>query len=173
MRSKLPLTEAFQDWVMEDVLPMIRRTRGYSVPPPPVQVSWGQARVDGIELSKLKSGRLKEVIDACFDPKDAIVVYKIVNSLCNQAVLGFTESTKEIKKKRNLPDYMSIGDFLDAYGQTARVATETAVTKFITDNMDQLKQLPQPDIIGRFQELGQRLAEGNILLVMTTFKIVY
>lgn len=33
MRSKLPSAERFQDWVVEDVLPSIRRAGGYSVQP--------------------------------------------------------------------------------------------------------------------------------------------
>jgi hypothetical protein len=150
---------------MEDVLPTIRRTGAYSVSTsPPPKDQWCQARVDGIELNKLKCARLKEVIDACFDPKGAIAVYKIVNNMCNQAVLSFQESTKAFKKKRDFPDYMSIGDFLDPFGQTAQNTTETAVLKYITDNMDELKVLPQAAIICRFQELGKRLTNGNRLM---------
>lgn len=35
MRSKLPRAEDFERWVMEEVLPSIRKTGGYGNPPPP------------------------------------------------------------------------------------------------------------------------------------------
>lgn len=38
MSSKLPTAVAFQDWVVEDVLPAIRKTGSYAVEPAPMQV---------------------------------------------------------------------------------------------------------------------------------------
>lgn len=159
--SKLPLAEAFQDWVYTEVLPSIRKTGRYETAPakPADRESWEQGRLNGIEVNKLKCAKLKEIIAACFKEKDAVAVYKIVNNLCNQAVLGFRESTRAFKKKRDYPDYMSIADFMDPFGQVVRCATETAFYKYIIDNMEELKTLPQWSIVERFEGLSSTLAE--------------
>jgi hypothetical protein len=158
--SKLPLAEAFQDWVYTEVLPSIRKTGRYETESKPASTdSWGQDRLNGIEVNKLKCAKLKEVIAACFQEKDAVAVYKIVNNLCNQAVLGFRESTRAFKKKRDYPEYMSVADFMDPFGQVVRYATETAFYKYILDNMDELKSLPQWEIVSKFEKLSSTLAD--------------
>ena len=42
MRSKLPSAEAFQDWVCEEVLPLIRKTGTYSVPNREPVLEWSE-----------------------------------------------------------------------------------------------------------------------------------
>lgn len=124
---------------------------------------WGQARVNGIQLHKLKCAKLKELIELVFEGKDTTFVYKIVNHLCNQAILGFKESTKAFKRKHDYPTYMSVADFLDPYAQVVRCSTETAFVKYITNHMDELKSLPQNAIIERFEDLSQKLLASHRL----------
>lgn len=166
--SKLPMAEAFQDWVYAEVLPSIRKSGKYSVPLAPESPvlsndnlpTWGQQRVNGIEVHKLKCAKLKEIIDSCFST-NAITVYGVVNHLCNQAVLGYSESTKDFKSQKGFPKYMSVADFLDPYAQVIRCSTETAFYKYIVDNLEELKNLPQWLLIQKFEALSKNLLEGH------------
>ncbi len=53
MRSKLESAEAFQDWVVEEVLPSIRKTGAYSAPAQPAKQNLSQLNKDAKALASL------------------------------------------------------------------------------------------------------------------------
>ena len=54
LRSKLEMADSFQDWIVDEVLPTIRKRGRYEVTPHPSPQetnSWGQKRVDGADTN--------------------------------------------------------------------------------------------------------------------------
>lgn len=158
MKSKLEFAERFQDWVVDDVLPSIRRHGNYDTQPSVRNdiTNWEQARVDGIMAHKIKNRTLKDLIEGCFDSG----LYPIVNNMINQAVLDFTVTTRQFKYWNNIPQHMSIPDFLDPYGQVARLYVESATHKFFTDNKIRLKTLDKASLREEIDGIAEKLRAG-------------
>jgi len=68
-------------------------------------------------------------------------------------VLGFTETTNQFKKQRQLPGRISIPDMLNMQGQVARCYAKTCFQKFITDNLQRLRELSEQDLCKEFKDL--------------------
>lgn len=160
MKSKLEFAERFQDWVVDEVLPSIRRHGAYEVTRDTQSqidvTNWEQARVDGISAHKLKNNTLKELIDGCFNGS----LYPVVNNLVNQIVLDFAITTRQFKTCNDIPQHMSVPDFLDPYGQVARLYVESAIHKFLTDNTARLKQLDKNSLRNELEQLAESLRVG-------------
>lgn len=161
LRSKLPLADAFQDWVIDEVLPTIRQTGSYSVNTETVVVdSWGQQRVDGIELHKLKNSALQDVLQGCLG-HDSRQIYATVNNLVNQVVLNFQCTSGKFKRDRDIPNYMSIPDFLDFHGQVTRCSTEMIFQKYLIDHKHELEAMSTAQVIEKLQRLARDMQQSN------------
>jgi prophage antirepressor-like protein len=168
LRSKLEMADAFQDWIVDEVLPTIRKTGAYVAVSPEPEGSevptlvdqWGQKRIDGIELHKRKNSALQEVLKGCLG-QDCHQAYATVNNLINQVVLNFRCTTSAYKKDKAIPKYMSVPDFLDFHGQVTRCTTEMIFCKYLVDNMDELKELPMCAVMGRLQRLAADMRDSN------------
>ncbi|DBA94616.1 TPA: hypothetical protein ACH3X1_002196 [Trebouxia sp. C0004] len=164
--------EAFQDWVAEEVLPSIRKTGSYSVqaaaPPAKEGDEWHSKRLEGKELMKPKNASLQQLIDG-FGQTDTNL-YAIVANHINQAVLGFTETTSQFKKQLKLSGRVSVPDLLNMQGQVARCYAETCFHKFVTDNLQRLRELSQQDLIKEFKELKLNLRQGFVFTGMGDMK---
>lgn len=166
MQSNLPAAETFQDWVYEEVLPTLRRTGSYNINEPDKHVNatpWQQARVDGLEMSKLKNACLHNVISNLANKDaDAAKLYAVTNAAVNRAVLDTDLTKAELFKSKGLPAYMSIPDFLDFDGHISRTYVETAILGHLRDNFDRLIKLPLQVIVDEIQALGKNCRRGNV-----------
>ena len=154
-RSTMDKAECFQDWVYEKVLPSIRKTGSYSVQPfaPAANQNdgWLDKRLKGKELMKVKNASLQQLIAGGFG-QTGCELYKTVANHINQAVLGFTQTTTNFKKQQQLPRHVSIPDILNMQGQVARCYAETSFHKFVSDNLQRLRELPKQDLIKEFTD---------------------
>ena len=164
-RSKMPFAELFQDWVEEVVLPSIRKTGSYSVqaaaPAAKQTNTWLDKRLEGKELMRLKNASLQELIAGGFG-QTGCKLYAIAANHINQAVLGFTQTTTSFKKQQQLPRHISIPDILNMQGQVARCYAETCFQKFVSDNLQRLRDLPEADLIGEFTQLKLNIRQGFV-----------
>ena len=172
-RSTMDKAEAFQDWVYEVVLPSIRKTGSYSAqaaaPPDKEGGDWRSKRLEGKELMKLKNASLQQLIAGGFGQAE-INLYAIVANHINQAVLGFTETTSQFKKQLKLPGRVSVPDLLNMQGQVARCYAETCFHKYVTDNLQRLRELSQQDLTKEFKELKLNLRQGFVSTGMGDLK---
>ena len=163
--SKLPLARQFRKWVFGEVLPSIRRKGSYNTAAPvPVAKegnAWLGKRLEGKELMKLKNASLQQLIAGGFG-QSGFKLYGIVGNHINQAVLGFTETTNQFKKKQQLPGRITIPDILNMQGQVARCYAETCFQKFVTDNLQRLRELSEQDLCKEFQDLKLNLRQGFV-----------
>lgn len=161
---KLPIGRAFKKWVFGEVLPTIFRTGSYSINKPQEHANatpWQQARVDGIELFKLKNATLHELLtDIGVCPKNAQKLYAIVGCAVNQGVLDTNLTKKQLFKKKQLPNHMSIPDFLDFDGHLSRQFIERAFQGFVQDNMERLKGQSIKDTEKELDEFGGTMREA-------------
>ncbi|DBA82354.1 TPA: hypothetical protein ACH3X2_000611 [Trebouxia sp. C0005] len=166
-RSTQEQAEAFQDWVYEIVLPSIRKTGSYSLQQQQPSAttaednSWCNKRLEGKELMKLKNTSLQQLIAGGFGQAGS-KLYAIAGNLINQAVLGFQETTRQFKKQQQLPGHVSIPDMLNMQGQVARCYAETCFQKFVTDNLERLRGLPESELLTEFRDLKINLRQGFV-----------
>ena len=167
--SKLPLAKTFKKWVFGQVLPSIRKTGSYSFQQQQPSAnttednSWCNKRLEGKELMKLKNASLQQLVAGGFGQAGS-KLYAIAGNLINQAVLpiGFQETTKQFKKQQQLPGHVSIPDMLNMQGQVARCYAETRFQKFVTDNLERLRGLPEPKLLTEFRDLKINLRQGFV-----------
>ena len=163
--SKLPAARAFRKWVFGEVLPNIRRTGSYSVqaaaPAAKQTDTWLDKRLEGKELMRLKNASLQELIAGGFGQTGS-KLYAIAANHINQAVLGFTQTITSFKKQQQLPRHISIPDILNMQGQVARCYAETCFQKFVSDNLQRLRGLPEADLIKEFAGLKLNLRQGFV-----------
>lgn len=110
---------------------------------------------------RLKNASLQELIAGAFGrigPK----LYAIAGNLVNQSVLGFTQTTTSFKKQQQLPRHISIPDILNMQGQVARCYAETCFQKFVNDDLQRLRDLPEADLIKEFTQLKLNLRQGFV-----------
>jgi len=146
------------------VLPSIRKTGSYSVQSPSaarVDNNWQNKRSEGKELMKLKNASLQELIAGGFGQTGG-KLYAITANHINQAVLGFTETTTKFKQQLQLPGHISIPDMLNMQGQVARCYAETCFQKFVSDNLQRLRELSERDLIKEFLDLKLNLRQGFV-----------
>ena len=150
---KLPAARAFKKWVFGEVLPSIRKTGSYSVQAAAAKDdnSWQKKRLEGKELMRLKNASLQELIAGGFGQTGSRL-YAIAANHINQAVLGFTETTTKFKQQQQLPRHISIPDMLSMQGQVARCYAETCFQKFVSDNLQRLRELSEADLIKEFTD---------------------
>jgi prophage antirepressor-like protein len=162
LSSKLDTADKFQDWVVDEVLPAIRKTGSYDAAPSPQADPdpWEQKRVDGIELHKLKNCALQDVLRGCTGHNNP-QLYATLNNLVNQVVLNFQCTSGRFKKDRDIPNYMSIPDFLDFHGQVTRCSTEMIFQKYLTDHKHELQNMPTYQVIERLQRLARDMQQSN------------
>ena len=164
-KSKMHFAEAFQDWVEEEVLPSIRKTRSYSVqsaaPAAKQTDTWLDKRLEGKELMRLKNASLQELIAGGFGQTGS-KLYAIAANHINQAVLGFTQTTTSFKKQQQLPRHISIPDILNMQGQVARCYAETCFQKFVSDNLQRLRGLSEANLVKDFAGLKLNLRQGFV-----------
>jgi len=89
-------------------------------------------------------------------------LYAIAGNHINQAVLGFTQTTTNFKKQQQLPRHISIPDILNMQGQVARCYAETCFQKFVSDNLQRLRELAEADLVKEFAELKLHLRQGFV-----------
>ncbi len=89
-------------------------------------------------------------------------LYAIAGNHINQAVLGFTQTTTNFKKQQQLPRNISIPDILNMQGQVARCYAETCFQKFVSDNLQRLRELAEADLVKEFAELKLHLRQGFV-----------
>ena len=114
---------------------------------------------------KLKNASLQQLINGAFG-QTGRQLYGIAGNLINQAVLGLQETTKQYKKQQQVPPHISIPDLLNMQGQVARCYAETCFQKFITDNLQRLRGLPQSELIQEFKGLKINMRQGFVLTGM-------
>lgn len=88
----------------------------------------------------------------------------------NQAVLGFSETTSQFKKQLKLPGRVSVPDLLNMQGQVARCYAETCFHKYVTDNLQRLRELSHQDLTKEFKELKLNLRQGFVSTGMGDLK---
>ncbi len=163
--SKLPAAIAFKKWVFGEVLPSIRKTGSYSVqaaaPAGKEGDDWHSKRLEGKELMKLKNASLQQLIAGGFGQTGG-KLYAITANRINQAVLGFTETTNKFKKQQQLPGHISIPDILNMQGQVARCYAETCFQKFVSDNLQRLRELSERELVKEFLDLKLNLRQGFV-----------
>ncbi len=163
--SKLPAARAFRKWVFGEVLPSIRRTGFYLVqaaaPAAKDGDNWQIKRLEGKDLMRLKNASLQELIAGGFGQIGSRL-YAIAGNHINQAVLGFTETTANYKKQRQLPRHVSIPDILNMQGQVARCYAETCFQKFVSNNLERLRGLPEPELIQEFAKYKLDLRQAFV-----------
>ncbi|DBA69690.1 TPA: hypothetical protein ACH3X2_012625 [Trebouxia sp. C0005] len=118
---------------------------------------------------RLKNASLQQLIAGGFGqtgPK----LYAIAANLINQAVLGFQQTTKQFKKQQQLPGHISIPDVLNIQGQVARCYAETCFQKFITDNLQRLRELTEAELLTEFNGLKLNLRQGFVSTGMGDLK---
>ena len=86
----------------------------------------------------------------------------MVANYVNQAVLGFTETTTQFKKQQQLPGRISIPDMLNMQGQVARCYAETCLHKFVSENLQRLRELSEADLITEFTQQKLNLRQGFV-----------
>ena len=164
-KSHLACAEQFQDFVFESVLPSIRKTGSYSVHPASPAAkqtdTWLDKRLEGKELMRLKNASLQELIAGGFGQTGS-KLYAIAANHINQAVLGITQTTTSFKKQQQLPRHISIPDILNMQGQVARCYAETCFQKFVSDNLQRLRELSEADLIKEFAQHKLSLRQGFV-----------
>ena len=164
-KSHLACAKQFQDFVFESVLPSIRKTGSYSVqaaaPAAKQTATWHNKRLEGKELMRLKNASLQELIAGGFGQTGS-KLYAIAANHINQAVLGFTQTTSSFKKQHQLPRHISILDILNMQGQVARCYAETCFQKFVSNNLQRLRELSEADLIKEFACLKLNLRQGFV-----------
>ncbi len=162
-KSHLACAEQFQDFVFESVLPSIRKKGSYSVqaaaPAARQTDTWLDKRLEGKELMRLKNASPQELIAGGFGQTGS-KLYAIAANHINQAVLGFTQTTTSFKKQQQLPRHISIPDILNMQGQVARCYAETCFQKFVSDNLQRLRELAEADLIKEFTQLKLNVRQG-------------
>lgn len=163
--QKCHLPSSSRTGVEEEVLPSIRKTGSYSTqaaaPATKQRDTWLDKRLEGKELMKLKNASLQQLIAGGFGQTGA-KIYRIVANHINQAVLGFTETTTQFKKRQQLPQHISIPDILNMQGQVARCYAETCLQKFVNDNLHRLRGLAEADLMKEFTQLKLNLRQGFV-----------
>ena len=148
-----------------EVLPGIRKTGSYSVqaaaPAAKQTATWSDKRLEGKELMKLQNASLQQLIAGGFG-QTGCELYRIVANHINQAVLGFTQTTANFKKRQQLPRHISIPDILNMQGQVARCYAETCFQKFVSNNLQRLKELSEADLVKEFAGLKLNLRQGFV-----------
>ena len=161
--SKLPLAEAFQYWVEEEVLPSIRKTGNYTLPGPTIQPAakdgWAEKRAEGIELMRLKNATLQELIARVFGGIGDRVHNAVANHI-NQAVLGYIDSTKAYKRKHHMPQSVTIPDILNLQGQIARAYAEISFKEMIREDMEQLRKMREFELFHELKLMRNRLRQS-------------
>ena len=76
---------------------------------------------------------------------------------------SFTETTISFKQQQPLSRHISIPDVLHMQGQVARCHAETYFNEFVTDNLQRLRRLSEPDLIQGFTDLKLNLRQGLCL----------
>ena len=61
-----------------------------------------------------------------------------------------------------MPAHISIPDMLSMQGQVARCYAETCFQKFITDNLQRLRELTEPELLAEFKNLKLNLRQGFV-----------
>ena len=112
---------------------------------------------------KLKNASLQQLIAGGFGHTGS-QLYAIAANLINhwQAVLVFQETTKQIKKQQQRPKNISIPDMLNMQGQVARCYAETCFQKFVIDNLECLRGLPESELLQEFKDLKINLRQGFV-----------
>ena len=110
---------------------------------------------------RLKNASLQELIAGGFGQTGS-KLYSIAGNHINQAVLGFTQTTASFKKQQQLPRHISIPDILNMQGQVARCYAKTCFQKFVSDNLQRLRDLPEADLIKEFTQLKLNLRQGFV-----------
>lgn len=85
-------------------------------------------------------------------------------------MLGFTETTNQFKKQLQLPGRISVPDLLNMQGQVARCYAETCFHKFVTDNLQRLRESSQQDLVKEFTDLKLNLRQGFVSTGMGDLK---
>ena len=112
-------------------------------------------------MMRLKNASLQELIAGAFG-RTGPNLYARAGNLINQAVLGFTETATQSKKRQQLPRHFSIPDILDMQGQVTRCYAETCLQKFVSDNLLRLRELAEADLIKEFTEQKLNLRQGFV-----------
>ena len=77
-------------------------------------------------------------------------------------MLGFTQTTTDFKKQQQLPRHISIPDILNMQWQVARCYAKTCFQKFVSDNLQRLRELSDADLIKEFAGLKLNLRQGFV-----------
>lgn len=130
LKSKKPNAEKFQDWVVEDVLPSIRKTGGYST-----GVSWKIARQEGKLVRKLTTDIIATFIEYArkHGSSSPEMYYQNFSKMVNASLLEVAD-----KKPKNLRDHLNVIQL-----HTLSVA-ENIIAKSLVECM--AKGLPYKDI---------------------------
>ena len=110
---------------------------------------------------KLKNASLQQLITGGFGHTGS-QLYATAANLINQAVLGLQETTKQFKKQQQLPKNISIPDMLNMQGQVARCYAETCFQKFVIDNLECMRGLPESELLQEFKDLKINLRQGFV-----------
>ena len=158
-------TELSTGFLIFHSVPSIRKTGSYSVqaaaPPAKQADAWLDKRLEGKELTRLKNASLQELIAGGFGQTGS-KLYAIGANHINQAVLGFTQTTTSFIKQQQLPRHISIPDVLNMQGQVARCYAESCFQKFVSDNLQRLRELSEADLIKDFAGLKLNLRQGFV-----------
>lgn len=109
---------------------------------------------------KLKNECLKDLIGGAFGTS-APKLYAIIANHINQAILGFTTTTERLQKDHEL-GRLTIPDILDMQGQVARCYAESCFQKKISNDLDRLRSLSEPELLAELKALKLNLRDGFI-----------
>ena len=68
--------------------------------------------------------------------------------------------------QRQLPQHISIPDISNMQGQVARCYAEACFQKFVSDNLQRLRELSEADLIKEFTGLNLNLRQGFVSIGM-------
>jgi prophage antirepressor-like protein len=152
----------FKEWVCGHVLPIIRRTGSYAIPtqPPATRLSSReQQRVDSIFAARAQAETAKlTLVDARPTVKPP-AVYAQLNDMVNVAALNITCTTSEFKRRRNIPNAMSIASVCPTEKLGDIVCLRTILIKRIRRDSERLRAMSESDFSAWFMRTRAWLRE--------------
>jgi hypothetical protein len=133
----------------------------------PEKSSWNQNRWDGIEITKVNTGKIKEYVESHFGGQPGGAhLYAVIGNIISQGTVGYESTTRQYKLDTGIPKELNIPDMLDAGGQFVRMYLLRAVHKYFSDHQDVWETLTLEQIILDLKVMRDSLLGCNRVLGM-------
>lgn len=101
LRSDKPIAERFQDWVVEEVLPAVRKNGFYSVDQ---NLEWKASRIEGKTVRRMTTDVVQIFIGYAKDMGSGSpeMYFQNFSKVVNKALLAITKPTKNVRDQLNV-----------------------------------------------------------------------